>query len=154
LVEIDAVPNLISYLEKDNVSLKIKKAVLWILAKICNMIRIIILIGSKNVYGKILNDQYKILENINSFFVNCEDFAMKGTITYVICYISQNRNLRENIENLGWEFFFNSDICFPKEMKNLYLDSGVKYENKKYFDAMDKINKYILLKDVKIFLIF
>ncbi len=33
-------------------------------------------------------------------------------------------------------------------MKNLQLDSGAKYENKKYFDAMDKINKYIPLNDV------
>ncbi len=74
---------------------------------------------------------------------------MKGTITYVFCYISQNRELRSSIQSLDWEFFFNSDICFPKEMKNLYLDSGVKYENKKYFDAMDKINKYILLNDVR-----
>jgi len=73
---------------------------------------------------------------------------MKGTITYVFCYISQNRELRNYIQGLGWEFFFNSDICFPKEMKNLHLDSGAKYENKKYFDAMDKINKYILLNDV------
>jgi hypothetical protein len=73
---------------------------------------------------------------------------MKGTITYVFCYISQNRELRSCIQELGWEFFFNSDICFPKEMKNLQLDSGAKYENKKYFDAMDKINKYIPLNDV------
>ena len=74
---------------------------------------------------------------------------MKGTITYVFCYISQNRELRNDIEILGWEFFFNSDICFPKNMKNLYLDSDAKFDNKKYFDAIDKINKYILLGDVR-----
>jgi hypothetical protein len=73
---------------------------------------------------------------------------MKGTISYIFCYIAQNRELRSSIECLGWEFFFNSDICLPKDMKNLYLIKGEKFENKKYFDTLDKINKYILLSDV------
>lgn len=144
-------PTLISYLERENVSFKIKKAVLWILAKICKILKsyLTLPLGSKNIHGKILNDQYKILDCIQTFFINCDDFAMKGTITYVFCYISQNRELRNVIENLGWEFFFNSDICLPKDMRNLYLDSGPKFESEKYFNAMDKINKYILLSDVR-----
>jgi hypothetical protein len=36
LIEIDAVSSLCSYVEKENISLKFKKAALWILAKICN----------------------------------------------------------------------------------------------------------------------
>jgi hypothetical protein len=104
---------------------------------------------NKNTFGKILNDRYKILEMINNYFVRCDDYAMKGTISYLLCYVAQNKELKPYIENLGWEFFFNSDICVPKDMKLLYLNSGEKYENKKYFDHLDKVNKYILLYDVQ-----
>ena len=55
---------------------------------------------------------------------------MKGTICYVMCYIAQNKNLKTNIEE-SYDFFFNTDICFPKNMKELYMNSKTTYENKK-----------------------
>jgi rapamycin-insensitive companion of mTOR len=136
LIEINAIPNLISLFEKENISIKWKKSALWILGKIC----------SKSC-GQLLNDKYKILDQIIFFFSTCEDFAMKGTICYVLCYIAQNKELRHAIETLGWQFFFNSDICFPSNMDSLYLNTGERYENKKFFDDLDKINKYIQLND-------
>jgi hypothetical protein len=73
---------------------------------------------------------------------------MKGTISYVLCYIAQNKELRYNIEILNWQFFFNSDICFPKNMDYLYLNISDKNENRKFFDDLDKINKYVTLNEV------
>ena len=136
LIEINAIPNLISLLEKENISIKWKKSALWILGKICS-----------KPQGTLLNDKYKILDEIIFFFSTCEDFAMKGTICYVLCYIAQNKDLRQAIETLGWQFFFNSDICFPTNMESLYLNVGERYENKKFFEDLDKINKYIFLND-------
>ena len=135
LVELEAIPQLLNILDREDISLKWRKSALWILSKIC----------SKPIYGKFLNDRYKILDKMLFFFSNCQDFAMKGTISYCICYIAQNKELRHSIEALGWQFFFNSDICFPSNMESLYLNVGERYENKKFFDDLDKINKYIQL---------
>ena len=40
----------------------------------------------------------------------CDDYAMKGTIIYILCYISQNKNLKNIIESYNYTYFFNSDI--------------------------------------------
>lgn len=140
IFEMDAIPKILALLERENYSIKLKKSALWILGKIC----------SKS-FGKNINDKYNILDKIIFFFTRCEDFAMKGTISYVLCYIAQNKEMRLPIENLGWQFFFDSDICFPSKMESLYLNTEERYENKKFFDDTDKINKYISLNDVNFF---
>lgn len=96
-----------------------------------------------------LSDQYQILEKIYYYFVNCGDYAMKGTICYVFSFISSNSCLKGNIEQLGWQYFFNSDICFPKDMSHLYLKITDKVENKKVFEDLDKINKQVSLNSVR-----
>lgn len=141
LIEIEAVDKLLGIIEKENISIKLKKSALWILAKICN----------KPIYGKYLNEKYNILDKVVFYFSTCEDYAMKGTISYILCYIAQNKELRQSIEQLNWQFFFNSDICFPKKMESLHFNFSEKFEDKKIFDNLDKINKYILLNDVRLF---
>ncbi len=138
LIEIEAIPKLLSMITDDNVSLKNKKAVLWILAKIC----------SKENYGKVLNAEFSILNKINDYFHKCQDYAMKGTICYLFCYMSYNSEMKEFIKELGWEYFYNGDICFPIDMNDLYLSNHEAYENKKVFDDLAKINKYVSLNEV------
>jgi hypothetical protein len=128
---------LIAYLEKPGLSSKLKKSALWILAKILS-----------KKHGANLNEQYKVLDSINYYFCTCEDYAMKGTISYIINYAAQNDELRPAIGRIGWLFFYNSNICFPSNMNSLYLNGGEIYENKKFFEDCDKINKYITLNEV------
>jgi hypothetical protein len=73
---------------------------------------------------------------------------MKGTICYIFSYMASNIELKPYIEELGWEFSFNSDICFPKDMSELFLNIEETYENKKVETDLDKVNKYISLSDV------
>jgi hypothetical protein len=138
LIEIEAIPKLFEMLNKESLSAKSRKSVLWIIAKICN----------KPTFGKYLNDKYDILDKLVFLFSTCEDYAMKGTISYVLCYMAQNKELRHSIEILDWQFFFNSDICFPKNMDYLYLNISDKNENRKFFDNLDKVNKYVILNEV------
>lgn len=102
---------------------------------------------SKEYYGKQLNDRYLVLFKIVEYFTKCEDYAMKGTISYILCFVAQNKELKLAIENLGWQFFFNTDICLPKNLDHLYLHTTEKFENKKVFDDLDKVNKYIILNE-------
>ncbi len=97
-----------------------------------------------------LNEQYKVLDAINFFFSSCEDFAMKGTISYIVCYAAQNEELKQSITQIGWQFFYNSNICFPSNMNSLYINGGELYENKKFFEDCDKVNKYVTLNEVRI----
>ncbi len=137
LSEVNALPELIAFLKKTDISPKLRKSALWILAKILS-----------KKHGVILNEQYKILDSINYYFCTCEDFAMKGTISYIINYAAQNEELKPAIGRIGWLFFYNSNICFPSNMASLYLNGGEIFENKKFFEDCDKINKYIILNEV------
>jgi hypothetical protein len=138
LIEIEAIPKLIAMIDDENTSLKCKKAILWILAKIC----------SKENYGNILNSMFNILNKINEYFHKCQDFAMKGTICYIFCYISSNSDMKDYIKELGWEYFYNGDICFPRNMNDLYLSNHEPYENKKIFEDLNKVSKYVTLNEV------
>lgn len=79
---------------------------------------------------------------------------MKGTICYILSFISGNPELKVSIEQLGWKYFFNSDICFPVDMKHLYLDIPGRVDNSKIFDDLDKLNRNVSLDEVKLFFIF
>lgn len=136
LIDLKAIEFLFSYLDNPKAPSKEVKAALWILAKIC----------IKEIYGGLLQDKYQIIKKISEYNSKCEDYAMKGTICYVMCYIAQNKNLKTNIEE-SYDFFFNTDICFPKNMKELYMNSKTTYENKKLKEDGEKLNKYIVLND-------
>jgi hypothetical protein len=93
---------------------------------------------------------YSILKIIFDFFKNYGDYAMRGTICYVFAFISTNSELKQDIENLNWQFFFNSDICFPKaDYSYLFLDINEKFENTKIYENLNKLNKVLILSDVK-----
>jgi hypothetical protein len=96
-----------------------------------------------------LNQKYEILKKIQNYFKFCKDYAMKGTICYILSFIASNSEMKPNIEELGWEFTFNSDICFPKDMTELYLETVESYENKKIETDLDKVSKYVILQDVR-----
>ena len=100
-----------------------------------------------------MNELYGILKIINEFYLNCGDYAMKGTICYVLCFISTNKELKQEIETLGWNYFFNTDICYPKNMKELYFTQTEKVEYKKNYDDFNKVNRLINLSEVINFLI-
>ncbi len=106
------------------------------------------MLGIKDDQGVHLNELYGILKIINEFYLNCGDYAMKGTICYVLCYISTNRSLKKEIESLGWNYFFNTNICYPKNMKELYFEQTEKIEYKKNYDDFNKINRLIILSEV------
>jgi hypothetical protein len=136
LIDLKAIEFLFSYLDNTSVSSKEIKSALWILAKIV----------TKEIYGEMLENKYKIINKISSYNKHCEDYAMKGTICYVMCYISQNKNLKHSIED-SYDFFFNTDICIPKNLKDIYINSKTTYENKKLKEDGEKINKHITLSD-------
>lgn len=77
---------------------------------------------------------------------------MKGTICYVLCYISSNKELKAEIESLGWNYFFNTSICYPKNMKEIYFEQSEKYEFKKFYDDFNKVNRHISLNEVIIYI--
>lgn len=91
---------------------------------------------------------FSILIKINKYFHKCQDYAMKGTICYLFCYISSNCEMKGYIKELGWEYFYNGDICFPVNMNDLYLSSHEPLENNKIHEDLNKINKYVTLNDV------
>ena len=121
-----------SLLESKNIQIK---SVLWILAKL--------LINENQ--GLMLENKYKIIKKIIEFSQECDDIAMKGTIIYILSYISQNKNLKNIIESYNYTYFFNSDICYPNNNKEIYLEEKTNYINRKINEEVDKINKLIKL---------
>ena len=111
------------------------KSVLWILAKLL----------IKENFGEMLEKNYQIIKKIIEFNQGCDDFAMKGTIIYILCYISQNKNLRNIIESFNYRYFFNTDICYPNSNREIYIDNKTNFINKKINDEVDKISKLIKL---------
>ena len=129
--------NNISYKKNKKYNTKDIKSVLWILSKIL----------IKEKYGDLIEEKYKIIEKIISYQKSCDDYAMKGTICYILCYISQNKNLKNIIENNNYIYYFNTEICYPKNINELYIDNTFIYENKKIKENYDKINKFINLNE-------
>ena len=137
LINIGAVEKLLNYLDienKNNKDIKNIKSALWILAKI--LIR--------DATGKI-EEKYQIIQKILEFNKNCGDYGMKGNIIYILCFISQNRNIKEYLQSNGYSYFFNTDICYPNDMKTIYIDNSTSYDNNKIQKDQDIISKKIVL---------
>ena len=137
LIESKIVEKLLEYLNIENLDKrnnKIKSA-LWILAKLL----------VKNNQGESIESNYKIIKKIIDFNQECNDFAMKGTISYILSYISQNKSLKNILETYDYSYFFNTDICYPNDIREIYLDSRPNYINRKLNEEVDKINKLITL---------
>ena len=122
----------INLLESKNTQIK---SVLWILAKLL----------IKENQGEIIENDFQIIKKIIEFNQECDDYAMKGTIVYILCYISQNKNLKNIIESYNYTYFFNTDICYPNNIREIYLDNRSNYINRKINDEVDRITKLIKL---------
>ena len=70
---------------------------------------------------------------------------MKGTIIYVLCFISQKPYIKEILKESGYSYFFNTDICYPNDLKKIYIDNTTYYENNKLKRDADIINRKITL---------
>ena len=136
LIKIGAVEKLLNYLDINRIEKDIKyiKSALWILAKI--LIR-----DEKEEIEK----KYNIVQKILKFDDECTDYGMKGTIIYVLCFISQKAYIKEILKANGYSYFFNSDICYRNDLKKLYIDNTTSYENNKLKRDGDIINNKIVL---------
>ena len=136
IIENKLVDKLFKYLDKNNLDKnnnKIKSA-LWILAKLL----------VKDSQGELENN-FKIVKKIIDFNKQCDDFAMKGTISYILSYISQNKIIKNILESYDYSYFFNTDICYPNDLREIYLERKTNFINKKLNEEVDKINKLITL---------
>ena len=138
LIKIGAVEKLLNYLNINNLEKDIKnvKSALWILAKI--LIR--------DEKGEI-EKKYEVVKKILKFNDECTDYGMKGTIIYVLCFISQKPSIKEILKENGYNYFFNTDICYPNDLKSIYIDNTSSYENNKLKKDADIINKKVILSN-------
>ena len=137
IVKYKIVEELLSYLDLnllESKNIQIKSA-LWILAKLI----------IKENQGEMLENKYQIIKKIIEFNQECDDYAMKGTIIYILCYISQNKNIKNIIESYNYTFFFNTDICYPNNNREIYIDNRANYINNKMNEEVEKISKIIKL---------
>ena len=136
LMKTGAVEKLLKYLDINKIDKDIKyiKSALWIIAKI--------LIREEK--GEI-NNKYNIVQKILKFADECTDYGMKGTIIYVLCFISQKPYIKEILKESGYSYFFNTDICYPNDLKKIYIDNTTYYENNKLKRDADIINRKITL---------
>ena len=125
LVEKKCIEKLIAYFENikeneiDKNAKKIKSA-MWILNKIT----------LKKIFGKIIEEKYKITQRMNRFYINCTDCSIKGTIIYITSTTIQNRDLKSLVDSYH-AAYFNSNICYPSERSLLIIDNFISYENEK-----------------------
>jgi hypothetical protein len=136
LIEKKIVEKILKYVDISNIetkSSKIKSA-LWILAK---------LLVKDN--QRELDNIYKIVKKILDFNRQCNDYSLKGTIAYILSYISQNKNIKNILESNNYSYFFNTDICYPNDIREIYLNSKPNYINRKINEEADKISKLINL---------
>ena len=137
LVKNKIIEEILSYLDLnllESKNIQIKSA-LWILA------RLII----KENQGELLENKYQIIKRIIEFSQECNDYAMKGTIIYILCYISQNKNIKNIIESYNYTFFFNTDICYPNNTREIYIDNRPNFISTKLNEEVEKISKLIKL---------
>ena len=137
LINIGAIEKLLNYFDNGNKiekDMKYIKSALWMLAKI--LIR--------DETGKI-EKKYQVIQKILKFNEECSDYGMKGNIVYILCFISQKPSIKEYLKVNGYSYFFNTDICYPNDMKKLYIDNTTSYENNKLKRDSDIINKKIVL---------
>ena len=97
LIKIGAIEKLLNYLDIKKLEKDIKnvKSALWIIAKI--------LIREEK--GEI-DKKYQIVKKILKFNDECTDYGMKGTIIYVLCFISQKASIKEILKSNGYSYFF------------------------------------------------
>ena len=141
LINIGAVEKLLNYFDiyndndnKINKNMKYIKSALWMLAKI--------LIRDESGKKK---KKYQIIQKILKFNDECSDYGMKGNIVYILSFISQKQSIKEYLKLNGYSYFFNTDICYPNDMRKLYIDNTTSYENNKLKKDGDIINKKITL---------
>ena len=136
LIKIGAVEKLLNYLDIKKLESDIKnvKSALWILAKI--LIR--------DEKGEI-EKKYDVVKKILKFNDECTDYGMKGTIIYVLCFISQKSSIKEILKANGYIYFYNTDICYPSDLKKIYIDNTTSYENNKLKKDADIINRKVIL---------
>lgn len=111
LIKNSYIDSLLEIVEKNSISsnTKIVKAVFWILS--------LILISKNSI---LVNEKYSLLQVMNKKFLNCNDYGFKGSICFIFSFISSNNKLlKEELSKLGWTFFKDSDIAFPKKMELL-----------------------------------
>ena len=137
LINIGAVEKLLNYFDNGNKidqDIKNIKSALWMLAKI--LIR--------DETGKI-EKKYQIIQKILKFNEECSDYGMKGNIVYILCFISQKPSIKEYLKSNGYSYFFNTDICYPNDMRKLFIDNTTTYDNNKIKKDCDIINKKLVL---------
>ena len=136
LIKIDAIEKLLNYLDINKLETDIKniKSALWILAKI--LIR-----DEKGI----IDNKYQIVQKILEFNEKCDDYGLKGNIIYILCFISQKSSIKDFLKLNGYSYFFNTDICYPNDIKKLFIDNGTSYDNNKIKKDSDLINKKITL---------
>jgi len=66
--------------------------------------------------------------------------------------MSTNKKLKAEIESLGWNYFFNTNICYPKNMKEIYFTHDTRNDFTKHSQDFNIVNRQITLTEVKIFL--
>jgi hypothetical protein len=138
LIKIGAVEKLLNYLNINKLEKDIKnvKSALWIIAKI--LIR--------DEKGEI-ERKYEIVKKILKFNDECTDYGMKGTLIYVLCFISQKPSIKEILKANGYSYFYNTDICYPNDLKKIYIDNSTSYENNKLKRDEDIINRKVILSN-------
>lgn len=109
-------------------SQKIKKSAFWILGKLCS-----------KPFGTVLNQRYRIIEFINKVFVSTEDYGLKGTMCYLFSYISSSETMREELASLGWQYYFNTNICYPEKFEAIHIQS-IEHSNG-FSDILDRMNR-------------
>ena len=136
LIDNKIVEKLFKYLDIEHLDKNANtiKSVLWILAKLL----------VKDNQGE-LDNNYKIVKKIVDFNRQCNDYAMKGTISYILSYISQNKNIKNTLETYDYSYFFNTDICYPNNIREIYLDIKPNFINRRLNEEVDKINKLVTL---------
>ena len=70
---------------------------------------------------------------------------MKGTISYILSYISQNKKIKNTLETYDYSYFFNTDICYPNNIREIYLDIKPNFINRRLNEEVDKLNKLVTL---------
>ncbi len=138
LIKIGAIEKLLNYLDIKKLEKDIKnvKSALWIIAKI--------LIREEK--GEI-EKKYQIVKKILKFNDECTDYGMKGTIIYVLCFISQKASIKEILKSNGYSYFFNTDICYPNDLQNIFINNTSSYDNNKLKKDGDIINRKITLSE-------
>ena len=76
-------------------------------------------------------------------FKTTKDLTLKGSLCYIFSFMASNPDIKQEIENAEWEFFFKSNICIPKNINSCYIDKLEKKQiDEKIFNDFEKINKF------------